>query len=242
MSHHYVYYHCKPDGVPFYVGKGSGKRASTIYSKNRNAWYRSVVAKYGADSIAVRVVYCASEQDAYALEISEIARLRAEGCDLVNFHFGGRGGTTPCAETRAKMSAAAQRRPPRSDDVRARISASLKGKPKSLEHVTRVAVALAGRKVSETEKGRLLSIAIGRKQSEEEKRKRADACRGKKRSDEFRAKMSAIAKARPNPGLSRTGSITDEHKAKVSAGLKRYHAEKRNGFAIANGSGCPNNT
>ena len=36
---HYVYIHSSPDGVPFYVGKGTGKRASQLRSASTKAWH-----------------------------------------------------------------------------------------------------------------------------------------------------------------------------------------------------------
>jgi hypothetical protein len=34
MAQFYTYLHCKPDGTPFYVGKGSGKRSNFMYDRN----------------------------------------------------------------------------------------------------------------------------------------------------------------------------------------------------------------
>lgn len=85
----YTYLHCKPNGDPFYVGKGSGKRASNFYK--RNAHHKAIVAKYGKSNIGVYVFCCDSEQEAFADEIHQIAQLRSEGLILANVTNGGDG-------------------------------------------------------------------------------------------------------------------------------------------------------
>ena len=41
----YVYLHLTEDGMPFYIGKGKGKRCLNIH--NRSVWWNNVVSKYG---------------------------------------------------------------------------------------------------------------------------------------------------------------------------------------------------
>jgi hypothetical protein len=71
MNNYYVYLHKTKDGIPFYVGKGKGKRA---YSTNRNAdWLRFV------DSIGeydVEIPYNnLSEDKALEIEKNLIAKI-----------------------------------------------------------------------------------------------------------------------------------------------------------------------
>lgn len=106
LSTFYAYVHTKPSGEPFYVGKGSGKRARELRT-GRNAAHRRVVDEIGRLGVGVYVFPCVSEADAIETEAHWIAQLRAEGYDLVNMSTGGQCGATGCkrsAETLLKMS------------------------------------------------------------------------------------------------------------------------------------------
>ena len=103
----YTYLHCKPDGTPFYVGKGSKKRAFSFY--DRSKYHKRVVEKYGKDNIQVFVFECVNEAQAFADEISHIKQLRFEGFILVNHTAGGEGisGFSHSEETKLKLAAKA---------------------------------------------------------------------------------------------------------------------------------------
>lgn len=85
----YTYLHCRPNGDPFYVGKGRGKRCFNF--SRRNPHHKNIVAKYGAENIGVFVFECASERQAFDDEIHQIKQLRAEGFVLANITDGGDG-------------------------------------------------------------------------------------------------------------------------------------------------------
>ena len=102
---YYTYLHCKPDGTPFYVGKGKGRRAIRVMQK-RNPFHSCIVQKYGKDNIGVFIFPCASEEQALSDEIQQIAQLRREGYKLANFNDGGEGNRNMPLEGRMKISAA----------------------------------------------------------------------------------------------------------------------------------------
>lgn len=135
----YVYVHAKPDGTPFYVGKGRLRRAR--YLGERNAWHRAIVAKYNASNIKITLIACATEEEAFQVERATIARLRADGVQLCNFTCGGEGGSDPIPETRAKISEAAKRRGI-SVSTRLAVSLAKKGVPLSEEHRAKVRDAM----------------------------------------------------------------------------------------------------
>lgn len=84
------YLHCKPDGTPFYVGKGTLKRSRDFWN-GRNRHHKFIVLKYGKENILVYAFQCESEQEAFDDEIHQIAQLRREGYMLANICDGGEG-------------------------------------------------------------------------------------------------------------------------------------------------------
>lgn len=92
MGQFYVYVHCRPNGDPFYVGKGSLRRAKMLRNR-RNVFHQNVVSKFGADSIEVVLIPFESEAHAFAGEVAAIHLLRRAGYELTNATDGGEGPT-----------------------------------------------------------------------------------------------------------------------------------------------------
>lgn len=87
---YYMYIHCRPDGSPFYVGKGTLRRA-LLKHRPENPHYQNVVSKYGKENIQVKLLQCATEELAFAAEIATIKSFRLQGERLVNIANGGEG-------------------------------------------------------------------------------------------------------------------------------------------------------
>lgn len=86
-----VYVHMRPDGTPFYVGKGLRRRAYDFSPSRRTAWHKNIVAKYGRENIKVKVIPCLDEHEAFFLERLQIKIARRNGVELVNLTDGGEG-------------------------------------------------------------------------------------------------------------------------------------------------------
>lgn len=89
MSEFYVYIHIRgDDGLPFYVGKGSGRRAYN--TKNRTEWWKRVAGKHGRIVLIVRDNL--TEAEAFTLEVHLIKELREKYPEtLINLTDGGEG-------------------------------------------------------------------------------------------------------------------------------------------------------
>lgn len=205
----FVYLHCKPNGDPFYVGKGDRKRSKQFNS--RNFMHTNVVAKYGRENVEVFAFACESEDDAFASEIAAIKQLRAEGCVLANFTDGGEGGTghtgpvhTGAAKESIRSKAIARSMTP--DKIAAR----------KVRNAIKKQIAYELSLTAEARKAeRYAKQGADRKggkmppQSVEVRAKRAAARIGTTHSEETKAKMSAAATGRVR------GPQTSEHKAKL---------------------------
>lgn len=85
----YVYLHRrKTDGTVFYVGKGSGYRATSRSGRNR--WWKRVVEKHGYYHEIISSGL--TNDESCALEIEKISELRDKGVKLCNVANGGESG------------------------------------------------------------------------------------------------------------------------------------------------------
>jgi hypothetical protein len=89
-SNTYTYLHCKPDGTPFYVGKGSIRRSKKLYDRNEH--HTRTVEKYGKENILIGRIECSNDDIAYELEKGLIKCLKLAGLQLTNKTEGGIGG------------------------------------------------------------------------------------------------------------------------------------------------------
>lgn len=86
-----VYIHMRPDGSPFYIGKGLRHRAFDFAPSRRTLWHKNIVAKHGRENVKVKVIPCMTEDEALMLEKIHIKLARAKGIDLANLTDGGEG-------------------------------------------------------------------------------------------------------------------------------------------------------
>ena len=156
----FAYIHCKPNGVPFYVGKGALRRVK--YLGERNPFHKAVIAKYGAQNILIGFMECSSEKIAFELEKGIIKILRENNIKLCNFTDGGEGGSNPQPETRKKLSEAAKKRGVSLACQLAK-SKALKGKKLSEEHKEKLRKSLLGRVFTDEHKYNISISAKNRK-------------------------------------------------------------------------------
>jgi hypothetical protein len=90
MSNFYVYVHRRiTDGLPFYVGKGSGNRAWQFAGKQRNPYWHNVRNKHGVE---VEIVFeNLTEEEAFQCEKDTIIEFNYFGYSLTNLTTGGEG-------------------------------------------------------------------------------------------------------------------------------------------------------
>jgi hypothetical protein len=87
-----AYLHCRPDGSPFYVGKGTRKRMGDMTT--RNPRHKNTTDKYGRINILKGFMECSTEQIALDLEVGIIKCFRRMGVDLANYSDGGESGVS----------------------------------------------------------------------------------------------------------------------------------------------------
>jgi hypothetical protein len=192
MTTSFAYIHCKPDGTPFYVGKGALRRAK--YLGERNPYHQAVIAKYERKNILVGVMECSSSDIAYELEKGIIKCLRRQNIELTNFTDGGEGGINPTPETRRKLSEAAKKRGVSQACHDARSAAKV-GKPLTEEQKKKLSEAMKGIVFTEQHRQNISVSAKKRGISPEVLAKAHAASRGRIQSAEERAKRGAAIRA-----------------------------------------------
>ena len=192
MTTSYAYIHCKPDGTPFYVGKGALRRAK--YLGERNSHHQAIVNKYGRNNILIGMLDCSSNNIAYELERGLIKCLRLSGIELTNFTDGGEGGVNPTPETRKRLSDAAKKRGVSEACQKAKIAAK-KGKPLSEEQKLKQSQAMRGIMFTEEHRKNISISAKKRGMPQATLEKAWAASKGRKHSQEERLKRSESIKA-----------------------------------------------
>lgn len=174
MFYTYAHYRASDNAI-FYIGKGSGKRATTLSAIHRSLHWNRVKEKHG-----VKVEILAKwklESDAFEHEKFLISTFRSMGAKLVNASDGGAGGSSGAIK---------------SQEHRAKIGAANKGKVLSKETLERMRAA-AIRQFSDPEARELArKNQTGKKQSAETIAKKVLALKGKKQTPEaIAARMKA---------------------------------------------------
>lgn len=179
LGQFYAYIHARPDGTPFYVGKGHYRRMLN-FSK-RNPHHKNIVAKYGKENIMMGKLDCSSEEISFELEKGLISCLKRMNVSLVNRTAGGEGvtGVPLSEEHKAKVSAALMGRP---------------GRPRTPEALAKFRATRLGYKASEETKQKMRAAALKREPTSEETRAKLSAA-GKNITNETRLKRGTSLRA-----------------------------------------------
>ena len=86
-----AYIHSRPDGTPFYVGKGRIVRAYEFAPSRRTRHHKSITRKYGKENIKVCAFPCDTEEKAFNIEKYWIKKMISLGFVLINLTKGGEG-------------------------------------------------------------------------------------------------------------------------------------------------------
>jgi hypothetical protein len=194
----YVYVLARPDGKPFYVGKGTGKR---IFKHDFEARHGcschkcNIIRKIWRNGGEVQryiMLETNNEQEAFDYEIELIALYGLS--TLANRTAGGEGPSNPKDETREKMRAAKQGRSlPLAH--RKRIGLSHRGRKQTPEWIAKRSNAKRG--VPHTEEARARMSVSHRKRTTDADREAArQASQARWADPDVRAKYVASARAR----------------------------------------------
>lgn len=221
----YVYVMFRPwNGIPCYVGKGSGRRA-TKPSRKLNPHLENIIKKAGGSLPTVIIRSELNEKEAFDIEkafIKAIGR-KKNGGPLSNLTDGGDGtaGWVPTAEFRAKVS------------LRTKGNTYNLGRKQSKEEIEKRRKSNTGKRRSEKTK-LLMSIAqmgnkkaLGRKVSPETRALISKANSGRKFTSAHRKKLSEKAKGN-RKRLGKYHSL--ETKLKISQSRRNTWLQSQNGI------------
>jgi len=170
---YYFYSYLREDYSPYYIGKGSGKRAYTKGPKK---------VKPPRDKSRVKIIKAdLTEEEAFLLEklyILMFGRIDLGTGILRNRSDGGDGASGAI----------------RSDETRKKLRQANLGKKRPKEVGEKISKALFGRKLSEEMKAKLRESLKGRTCTEEHKREVSEAKKGFKHTEESKQKMSLSKK------------------------------------------------
>ena len=174
----YTYAHInKETNKVFYIGKGSKNRYKSI--NKRSSHWNAIVNKYGFNSEILS--YWRTEKEAFDHEKLLISCFKDMGYVLANKTDGGEGTASH------KIKESALKRPKRilSEEHKAKISTSGKGRIFSEDSKNKISIALKGN-----------TNGLGKKCSDEKKKKISNATKGRIMSEESRLKMIATKLAK----------------------------------------------
>ena len=217
---YYVYMYLREDGTPYYVGKGTGKRA---YVKG----HRKVLPPKDKSRIVLDKQNL-TEEEAFKHEIDTIAFYGRKDLGtgiLLNFTAGGEGtsGAIISEEHRRKISEFYKVNP-RSEEARKKIREANIGKIYTEEHRRKISESVKRNNEARRNNGDFFSSSQKvRIHTEETKRKMSESHKGKVISEEARNKIREAQKGK---------IYTEEHRRKISESVKlRYAKLKENSGA-----------
>ena len=187
---YYVYSYLREDYSPYYIGKGSGKRAYTKGPKE---------VRPPRDKSRVKIIKAdLTEEEAFLLEklyILMFGRVDLGTGILRNKSDGGDGSSGYIV----------------SPEERKRRSERMKGVTRPQWIYDKIAASNTGKKASAETRAKQSAARKGRKCTEEHKRKVSEAKKGFKHTDEAKQKMSAARKGK---------QLSPEHVEKISKAIK----------------------
>lgn len=189
-NQYYIYSYLREDHSPYYIGKGSGKRAYTKGPKE---------VRPPRDKSRVRILKAdLTEEEAFLLEklyILMFGRIDLGTGILRNKSDGGDGSSGYIV----------------SPEERKRRSERMKGVTRPRWIYDKIAASNTGKKASAETRAKISAIHKGRKCTEEHKRNVSKAKKGFKHTEEAKQKMSVSKRGK---------SLSPEHVEKISKAIK----------------------
>ena len=223
MKQYYVYIYRDNKGVPFYVGKGTGRRARSHLTRVDETYLSRKIQKLILEdkNINIEIIDAINEDHAFFLEeclIQIFGRLDRKTGTLINQTDGGDGirgltfekkksqtdkliGRKHTVETKLKISLAqtGKPKPKHSESTKLKMSLTHKGvklKPRTLETKEKISHSQrTSLRVLEMRKHHS-EVMTGRKASDETKRKMSETRKNKPFSEAHKAGIKAAAIAR----------------------------------------------